>query len=54
MRSKDAHYDQVVTMKDSKLMNLIEGTDFQSTAPPMHILSQCYMTMSDVLARCSY
>jgi len=34
MRSKDAHYDQVVTMKDSKLMNLIEGTDFQSTARP--------------------
>jgi hypothetical protein len=31
IRQKDFHFDSMMTSKDSKIMNLIEGTDFQGT-----------------------
>ena len=30
VRVKDQHYDEMMTAKDAKIMNLIEGTDFQA------------------------
>ena len=30
IKAKDQHYDEMMTAKDAKIMNLIEGTDFQA------------------------